>query len=272
MAENVTIKKLGKTPLDPISVGRQYYSELRVYVKEIKDLIELYLVPEVSTLLTNAGYNRPSTDSQKSRQDGYGQDIEEIIDQIRDLFGTQYTEVEIAAMASKYATLTELFNQKQFEKSLGGSPDFGLSLARSTAFVSDELQAFTLENIKLIKSIEAKYLEDVQGIVTRGVQRGGLVKDIQKDIRSRYGVTKNRAKLIARDQTAKFNSTLTRLKQESVGVQLYQWSTSLDGRVRDSHSANEGRVFSWNNPPSTGHPGEDVACRCVAIPILEFEE
>lgn len=36
--------------------------------------------------------------------------------------------------------------------------------------------------------------------------------------------------------------------------------------MRPSHAANEGRIFSWDNPPPTGHPGEGHGCRCWAEP------
>ena len=43
----------------------------------------------------------------------------------------------------------------------------------------------------------------------------------------------------------------------------YIWRTRGDGRVRASHAANNGRIFSWDNPPPMGHPGEDYNCRCT---------
>ena len=46
----------------------------------------------------------------------------------------------------------------------------------------------------------------------------------------------------------------------------YIWRTKRDNKVRPSHAANEGKVFSWDNPPPTGHPGDDDNCRCVAEP------
>ena len=48
----------------------------------------------------------------------------------------------------------------------------------------------------------------------------------------------------------------------------YIWRTRRDDKVRPSHAANNGRVFSWNDPPETGHPGEDYGCRCTAEPFL----
>ena len=44
----------------------------------------------------------------------------------------------------------------------------------------------------------------------------------------------------------------------------YIWRTAGDGKVRRSHAANNGKIFSWNNPPPTGHPGETYGCRCWA--------
>jgi len=36
--------------------------------------------------------------------------------------------------------------------------------------------------------------------------------------------------------------------------------------VRESHAANDGKIFAWDAPPPTGHPGEDYGCRCTAEP------
>lgn len=44
----------------------------------------------------------------------------------------------------------------------------------------------------------------------------------------------------------------------------YVWSTVGDHKVRDSHAARDGEVFSWSDPPEGGHPGEDYGCRCTA--------
>lgn len=47
---------------------------------------------------------------------------------------------------------------------------------------------------------------------------------------------------------------------------FYIWRTQTDGRVRDSHAANNGKIFAWNTTVPTGHPGEDWGCRCWAEP------
>ena len=51
----------------------------------------------------------------------------------------------------------------------------------------------------------------------------------------------------------------------------YVWRTRGDERVRLSHAQNDGRLFAWDEPPATGHPGEDFGCRCTAEPYVPGE-
>lgn len=48
----------------------------------------------------------------------------------------------------------------------------------------------------------------------------------------------------------------------------YIWRTRNDGKVRSAHAEREGEIFSWDNPPPGGHPGEDYGCRCTAEPYV----
>jgi len=61
--------------------------------------------------------------------------------------------------------------------------------------------------------------------------------------------------------------------KEARPTSRYIWRTQGDDRVRPSHAANEGRIFAWDDPPPTGHPGEDFGCRCTAEPYYpEIDE
>jgi hypothetical protein len=37
--------------------------------------------------------------------------------------------------------------------------------------------------------------------------------------------------------------------------------------VRDSHAANDDKLFRWDTPPEGGHPGQAHNCRCYAEPV-----
>lgn len=49
----------------------------------------------------------------------------------------------------------------------------------------------------------------------------------------------------------------------------YIWRTRSDDKVRGSHAENNGKIFAWDNPPPTGHPGEAYGCHCWAEPYYE---
>lgn len=151
-------------------------------------------------------------------------------------------------------------------------------------------QAFETEvdkNVALIKSIPSTYFQKIQEMViasTLGQKKfeGGLVQAIQELTH----VTRNRAKLIARDQSAKAVSTFTQMRYENLGCTRYIWRNSRDRRVagnpnglypnpdpqskyHGNHWDREGKIFYWNNPPPDGHPGMGINCRCYAEPIFD---
>lgn len=128
------------------------------------------------------------------------------------------------------------------------------------------------ENIALIQSIPDEYFKKLSVIVNQQTSSKKSAKSIIDQIRDLTNVTKKRAKLIARDQTQKLNAAITRQRQTALGIVEYRWQTSDDERVRESHKRNNGKIFNWNSPPKeTGHPGEDIQCRCVAIPIINVD-
>lgn len=135
-------------------------------------------------------------------------------------------------------------------------------------FIGQQIGKYTRDNVNLIQSIRSQLLDDVQAQVTKSAMSGGLAKDLSKVIQERTKVAESRAKLIARDQTLKINASINKANQQATGVTHFKWSTAKDGAVRSEHAELEGEVFSWNNPPPAGLPGEAVNCRCIAIPIF----
>ena len=124
-------------------------------------------------------------------------------------------------------------------------------------------------NVGLIKSIPEQYFDRIEQAVMTGIQGGTLSATLADDLQKAFGVTKSRAKLIATDQLGKINSRLSQIRQQKLGITHYTWSTSHDERVRPEHKLRDGKLFAWDNPPSDGHPGQPIRCRCVAKPYTE---
>lgn|SRR6185295_7009271 len=131
-------------------------------------------------------------------------------------------------------------------------------------------------NVALIKSIPTQYLGGVRETVGKAFAAGERFESVAKRIEHIGDVTESRAKLIARDQISKMNAAFNEVRQVSVGITHYTWSTSHDERVRKSHADLNGHDFAWKNPPEVdgerANPGEPVNCRCVAIPVISLAE
>lgn len=137
-----------------------------------------------------------------------------------------------------------------------------------------QIAAFRRANVAKIRSLAGEQLDEMREILSDAELGAWRVEDLRKTIKERFGVTRSKADLLARDQVLKLNAAITQTRQRQAGVTSYVWSSSTDERVREEHRELDGTVQRWDDPPVTNpagdrnHPGEDYQCRCVAIPIL----
>jgi SPP1 gp7 family putative phage head morphogenesis protein len=123
-----------------------------------------------------------------------------------------------------------------------------------------------------------KYLDKVRQVIEDPDNLHVRVEGLAKQLQDVAGSSDWDAERIARDQTLKLNSQLSQTRQQNAGVTSYTWSTSLDERVRPMHAALEGTTQTYADPPVTtkdgerNNPGEDVLCRCLAIPVINFDD
>lgn len=142
-----------------------------------------------------------------------------------------------------------------------------------TRAANDVFQATVQENVGLVKSIAAEHLQDVQGLVMRSVTQGRDLEGLVEDLQKRYGVTKRRAAFIARDQNNKATATITRVRQQGLGIKQAKWRHSRGGKhPRKSHQEADGKVYDVDKGMLIDgeyiRPGELPNCRCVAISII----
>lgn len=98
-------------------------------------------------------------------------------------------------------------------------------------------------------------------------------KDLKEEMSRSTEVAVNRAKLIARTETARANSAFVQARAVAVGVTHYIWRTTMDGAERESHAKMNGKVIAYNEPPrlidgTKGHAGTFPNCRCYQEPVL----
>ncbi len=189
--------------------------------------------------------------------------VNELDRQVGDIEGTA------DRIASRMASSTEAFNRRNFVKSINSAVGVNLSDIIRAEGVQVQIEASIADNIDLIKTIPKEYHERIKKAVTKGINQGDDFFSIRKSLLEIGESTDKRAKLIARDQVAKLNAAVTETRQKKMGITHYFWRDSSDERVRPTHLKNDGKRFAWDSPPAvTGHPGEDIQCRCTAEPDL----
>lgn len=147
--------------------------------------------------------------------------------------------------------------------------------------IGNTIEAAIQRNVALIRGLTGDVAKRIEAALLNELTTGLNNAEIAEILTREFGIGRRRAALIARDQAASFNGDLNRIRQTALGVTEYVWSTSLDERVRGnpegrypnarpSHWDREGKTFKWSSPPSDGHPGQPINCRCTARAVIEF--
>ena len=151
--------------------------------------------------------------------------------------------------------------------------------------VGTRVRDIVSENAKLISSIPGKLREDVDKEIFQLQLQGERPELISDYLLKRIPkLTRHRAALIARTETGKASTALTRARSEDLGINWYQWATSEDARVRPSHRIMDKVLVNWNDAPAPEaldgirstlghyHAGNAPNCRCDSYPIVSLDQ
>ena len=171
---------------------------------------------------------------------------------------------------------TTLFKiEKDFQKSVANitvAPEINKDTIRK---ISDEYETNMRKHI--VKWTEDEIISlrgKVKERVFSGYRYEGMIKTIQES----YGVSENKAKFLARQETKLMTVKYKEDRYLSAGITDYVWVTTRGSNARESHQSLNGKTFSFLNPPVTSdrgtpprhnNPGEDYNCYCVARPIID---
>lgn len=180
-------------------------------------------------------------------------------------------------IAGAFVKAADKAQKTQTEQALAKSLGVDFAKIIDSPAISEKVDLAIDVNASLIKSIGAEHWGKVGKAVLDNYQ-GKLQGSLTDRLLELGDITENRAKFIARDQTAKLTGMLTQARQEENGIDEYVWRTAKDERVvgdpggkypegspgHMDHYEREGKVFSWDSPPPDGHPSEAYNCRCYA--------
>jgi len=140
--------------------------------------------------------------------DAWPETIQAILDRLLAQYSGPLFEAYARRLAVEFVNSALAFTDRQNKRSFGIEVFNG-----SSTKLNNYMQAAITQNVNLIKSIPARYLEDVGSTVQTGMRNGVLPKFIARELEGKHGVASRRAKFIARDQSAKVNGEISKQRQ-----------------------------------------------------------
>lgn len=282
------VARLTRRPIParfPVAVEDGYRHELRRLLVPMVRIARARILARLPSLVPSP------TDARRDAEDEDDDDLGRAVEAAGEELERE-TAAQVQTTAARAVTRASEANRRTLTEQLGGR-DRARKLrvdifAREPQLVPVLAQA-TRENVALIRSVPARFLDRIETLVRDGVRQGLRHEEIADrlerevfsgDDGSELAIARNRVAFIARDQVGKVTAQVGEYRQRALGLTRYRWVTSRDERVRGdpsgkypdarpSHYDREGQVFSWDDPPEDGHPGEPINCRCIPEPILD---
>ena len=258
-------KRFKKPPVTkrPLAIEKQYSLLLRKRVRLLFSVVRDNITKAVPDI------------QKQINADGWSEDFNAMMLDIENQFSK--TQVSPTGVVDTIGDEVDVFNAVEWQRVM--KIVMGVAVFSDEKWKRDVLGSWVSDNTLLIKDIEEKALVDVRGTISRGFSESKSSRTIAKEIfglkDSVLSKSLKRADLIAVDQVGKLNADLTRNRHKDIGVDDYRWRNMRDRRVRGNpnglyprsaqdHWRREGKLFSWDKPPTGGHPGYAVRCRCYA--------
>lgn len=252
-------------------IGIQYNAKLQRLVKQVKASVSKEIMPLVRQLAPEYTQDALVT------TDAWSDLILSAISTLVSRWSSPTVQAAGARIAGEFVQSSLKKSERDLKKSAG------IDVFSGNNTLQDYLKASAQQNALLIKSIPAKYLDEVQTLVMANMRSGMRPSYIEKALQEQYGVTQRRAKMIARDQTSKIQGELAEKQQKGAGFEFFKWVDSDDSRVRHRHRVIDEKVtaygkgiYRWDNLPLSDKgvpikPGSDYSCRCIARPVSARE-
>jgi len=280
-------------PRYPASPEREFQRVNRAYMRILRDSLQAHM-PEIIAACKEAQQMDSRSDALFNTPDRIRQAMQSVTGKVRGVMQKVAEEVEqkvyrfkLDRRIEQIANQTHLTAVEEWRRTVKSTLGVDIQQGYYTSGnYADTLRRWTSDSMARIKSLPTDTIQKMEVTVLDGFRDGKTIQEIQNDIQSAYDIDKRKAALLARDQVSSLNAQITRMQQTDAGVKKYRWRTCHDSSVRECHAALDGKVFSWDDPPEmwyrtkkrgvvhTGrrcHPGEDIACRCTAVPVFEYD-
>lgn len=192
--------------------------------------------------------------------------IQQFLELIKAMTLNIFEKSKLVETANRFVEGLNLFNMKNMNDQAKVA---GVNLIDYEEWIDDYVESTVQQNVGYIQAIHDTLYEKIQSIIFEGMKNGSSTKEIREQLIRQAGLGEVRAQFIAVDQAGSIHGQLVARRHKKMGVKKFEWITSGDERVRESHKALSGKICDYKNPPNGKVPGQDYRCRCTAYPKFE---
>jgi SPP1 gp7 family putative phage head morphogenesis protein len=218
------------------------------------------------------------------------QSFQEWVDELAALSMKPFYAEIAEAIAGRMVVAVNIQNAKTWREAAHRSSQSGMLYRALQAELANSpvglrFHDIIKQNAQYIRSIPVDIAQTLTAEIAARQQAGARSKTMAKMMALRFPeLTKGKINLIARTETAKAATALTRARSEDIGLDWFQWLTSEDSRVRASHKNMDKVLVRWSDLPSPealigqkstlGHyaAGDCPNCRCNSSPFLTLDD
>ncbi len=148
----------------------------------------------------------------------------------------------------------------------------------ATEALKPQTNALILETVEWATKLRDDALNQFVADSLRGMAQGMGLDEVVENFNTLSNNRVTRAKMVARTQISTYNSLLTKIRAQNLGITKAVWITSRDERVRASHADRAGKEFDLSDGLYSSVdgkdllPGVDYNCRCDYRLIVPSEE
>lgn len=253
----------------PLMVEKEFHAEIRAFNNNFKQAVRAFIFPLIES------YSKLTRDSITT--DGIGDDINNVLELLKAKFNFNSQAQRIS---SSMVNRVDVINGKKTIQRVNNAVGVDVGNIINSENLTEFVEMQQIQNSELIKNVPGQAIEDIRRIVLNGLSEGLRAEEITKQISgnipsSVFNKMNNRIKTIARTEVAKLNSQITNKRLTNLGITRAVWDATLDNRTRACHAARDGKEYDIAEglfsscDGNTIQPGQEINCRCVAVPIVE---
>ncbi|ECB9834405.1 phage head morphogenesis protein [Listeria monocytogenes] len=247
----------------PYNLEKSYSKQLLILIDEIASAVlyefDISISKEIEQLKVR---------SDSLKKDGITDAIQKVINKAKALSLGIFNPAEKYSIASKHVRAINNTSKTQIGNQMRSQ---SVDPTQSEPWLKDFMETSIAENTSYITSIADDYISKTEQIILRSVKSGQSSLETRNELVKQIGISEEKAKFIARDQTGTIFGQMNEERHKRAGIPGFTWSDSGDNKVRKLHQHYNGQTYSYEDP-NAPIPGTDYRCRCVAIPEFDLDK